>query len=171
MPKFKVLRERKGLQAKQIAEAANVDVTMYSRFENYRALPIPSDFERIIEALQCLPADIYTPDEVRLLPNANKAEVNGGARVSQEPTEYKMTVRLDNNSRQVLTREILQKCGYKSINEWAIACVAQLKDQYDAVNKKAPQPYVTRHTERLETKQTTNAPTGAILSQIISFVK
>ena len=40
MPKFKELREERDLQAKQVAERAGVDVTMYSRFENYRALPI-----------------------------------------------------------------------------------------------------------------------------------
>ena len=103
MPKFKELREAKGLLAKQVAERASVDVTMYSRFEKYRALPIPCDFERILDALECLPSDVYTPDEVRLLPNATKVEATGGARVDREPTEYKMTVRLDNNSRQVNT--------------------------------------------------------------------
>lgn len=112
MPKYKELREEKGLQAKQVADAASIDATMYSRFENYRALPIPDDFEKIVEALACLPTDIYTPDEVRLLPNANKVETNGGARVNQEPTEYKMTVRLGNNYRDVLTKDVLQKCGY-----------------------------------------------------------
>lgn len=61
MPKFKELREAKGLLAKQVAERASVDVTMYSRFEKYRALPIPCDFERILDALECLPTDIYTP--------------------------------------------------------------------------------------------------------------
>ena len=172
MPKYRELREQKGLQAKQVADAASIDATMYSRFENYRALPIPTDFERITEALQCLPTDIYTPEEIRLIPSANTAtEATGGAKALRETTEYKMTVRLNNDCRKVLTREVLQQCGFKSINEWVIYCVMQLKSQYEAANKKAPQPYATRHTERLETKQTTNAPTGAILSQINPFVK
>ena len=106
MPKYKELREEKGLQAKQVADAASIDATMYSRFENYRALPIPDDFEKIVEALACLPTDICTPDEVRLLPNANKVETNGGARVNQEPTEYKN----DRTARQQLPRRINERC-------------------------------------------------------------
>lgn len=36
MPKFKELREAKGLQAKQVAETASVDVTMYARLSTAR---------------------------------------------------------------------------------------------------------------------------------------
>ena len=174
MPKFKELREAKGLQAKQVAETASVDVTMYSRFENYRALPIPCDFERILDALECLPTDVYAPDEVRLLPNATKVEATGGARVDREPTEYKMTVRLDNNSRQVLTREILQKCGYKSINEWVIACVLRLKSQYEAIinqEKKPRNALRNKANGAAGARQRTNTPTDNSLSKSNSFVK
>ena len=174
MPKYKELREAKGLQAKQVAETAGVDVTMYSRFENYRALPIPDDFERILGALECLPTDVYKPDEVRLLPNAMKVEATGGARVDRKPTEYKMAVRLDNNSRQVLTREILQKCGYKSINDFIIACVLRLKIQYEAIISQEKKPRNALHNKAngvAGTKQTTNIPTDTILSKSNSFVK
>lgn len=174
MPKFKELREAKGLQAKQVADAAGVDATMYSRFENYRVLPIPGDFERILGALQCLPNDIYTPDEVQLLPNANKAEATGGARVNQEPTEYKMTVRLGNNYREVLTREVLQKCGYKSINDWVIACVVRLKNQYEAIIDAEKKPRNTLRNKAhgaAGARQTTNTPTDNILSKTKPFVK
>lgn len=174
MPKFKELRETKGLQAKQIAEAANVDVTMYSRFENYRALPIPCDFERILDALECLPMDVYDPDEVQLLPIATKAETTGGARVSREPTEYKMTVRLDNNSRQVLTRDILQKCGYKSINDFIVACVLRLKSQYEAIidqEKKPRNALRNKANGAVGARQCTNTPTDDSLSKSSSFVK
>lgn len=154
MPKFKELREEKGLQAKQVAERAGVDVTMYSRFENYRALPIPTDFEKILGALNCTPNEVYDPDEVQLLPNATKVEATGGVRTARQPDEYKMTVRLGNNHRGVLTKEVLQKCGYKSINEWVIACVERLKKQYDAIirsEQKSPAtPYATRRTGQSE---------------------
>ncbi len=170
MPKFRELRESKGLQAKQVADAAHIDATMYSRFENYRALPIPTDFVRITEALQCLPTDVYDPDEVLLIPSANNVEATGGARVIRETTEYKMTVRLNNDCRAVLTREVLQKCGFKSINEWVIACVMQLKSQYEATNKKAPQPYATRLAEQPEQGMPQCRP-GVILSQVNPFVK
>lgn len=174
MPKFKELREERGLQAKQVAEQAGVDVTMYSRFENYRALPIPEDFEKILGALNCTPNEVYDPDEVRLLPNANRVEATGGARVTADPTEYKMTVRLGNDSRQVLTREVLQKCGYKSINEWVAACVLRLKKQYDAIVNAEKKPRETLRNKAngaAGTKQTTNIPTDTILSKSNSFVK
>lgn len=174
MPKFKELREEKGLQAKQVADMASIDATMYSRFENYRALPIPDDFERIVEALECLPTDVYTPDEVRLLPNANKVEATGGARTSGQPTEYKMTVRLGNNYRDVLTKEVLQKCGYKSINDWVIACVIRLKKQYDAMvknEKKLRNALCDKTNGAVGVRQSTNAPTDTILSSLINFVK
>lgn len=174
IPKFKELREEKGLQAKQVAEQAGIDPTLYSRFENYRALPIPTDFERIVEALNCLPIEIYSPDEVRLLPNANRVEATGGARTTAEPTEYKMTVRLGNDSRQVLTREVLQKCGYKSINEWVAVCVQRLKSQYDAIISAEKKPRETlRNKERgaVGARQSTNTPTDAILPKSKTFVK
>ncbi len=136
MPKFRELREAKGLQAKQVAEAADIDATMFSRFENYRALPIPADFNRILEALECAPADVYTPGEVRLLPDAATVRAIGGAKVQTTPSEYKMTVRLGNNSRDILTREVLRACGYKSIGEWVNACLQRLKSQYEAIQRR-----------------------------------
>lgn len=170
MPKYRELREEKGLQAKQVADAASIDATMYSRFENYRALPIPGDFERITEALQCLPTDIYTPDEVRLIPSVSTTEATGEAKVIREATEYKMTVRLNNDCRAVLTREVLQQCSYKSITEWVIACVMQLKSQYEAANKKSSAALRDK-AHRAVGRQTTNAPTGNILSLLNPFVK
>ena len=154
MPKFKELREERDLQAKQVAERAGVDVTMYSRFENYRALPIPEDFERIIEALNCTPNEVYSPDEVRLLPNANRVEATGGARATADPTEYKMTVRLGNDSRQVLTREVLQKCD---------AIVNAEKKPRETLRNKA--------RGAVGARQTANTPTDAILPKSKTFVK
>lgn len=174
MPKFRELREEKGLQAKQVAEQAGIDPTLYSRFENYRALLIPTDFERIVEALNCTPNEVYSPDEVRLLPNANRVEATGGARTTAEPTEYKMTVRLGNDSRQVLTREVLQKCGYKSINEWVAVCVQRLKSQYDAIisAEKKPRNALRNKAHRaVGARQSTNTPTDTILSKTKTFVK
>lgn len=169
MPKLRELRERKGLQAKQVAERAQIDATMYSRFENYRALPIPGDFERIIRALECLPTDAYTPDEVRLLPNANKVETTGGAKVYLEPNEYKMTVRLNNDCREVLTREVLQECGYKSINDWVKACIMRLKSQYEAIMaKEKPRQSLAKKTSGVvEARHTTpKTPTQNSLSKL-----
>ena len=100
-----------------------------------RALPIPEDFEKIVEALNCLPTEVYEPNEVRLLPIVAKVEAVGGVRTNREPNDYKMTVRLENKHRDVLTKEVLQKCGYKSINDWVIACVERLKKQYDAIKR------------------------------------
>ena len=132
MPRLKEIRATKKLLAKQVAAAVGIDEGTYSKFENYRVLPIPADFKKIIAELECEPTDIYTTDEVELLPS--KVTVTGGARVSK-PDEYKMTVRLANDSRSVLTKEVLQKCGYKSINDWVKACVRRLKAQYEAILK------------------------------------
>lgn len=140
MPRYKELRQAKDLQARQVAEAAGIDPTMYSRFENYRVLPIPAEFCKLVEALGCLPADVYDPEEVALLPTANKVEATGGARVHQQPDHYQMTVRLGNDYRDVLTRTVLQKCGYKSINDWVIACVQRLKSQYEIILKAEKKP-------------------------------
>lgn len=170
MPKFKEVREEKGLQAKQVADTVGIDAGLFSKFENYRALPIPDDFARIVEALGCTPTDIYDPEEVRLLPNATKVEATGGSRVSREPDEYKMTVRLGNSHRDVLTKEVLQKCGYKSINDWVIACVERLKKQYEAImrseQKKPRNALRNKADEAAGARQTKNAetPTGTILS-------
>lgn len=140
MPKYKEIREKRGLQARQVAEAAGVDVTMLSRFENYRALPIPEDFRKILAALGCFAADVYSPNEVLLLPETNSVRTTGGARVQSEPDEYKMTVRLSNECREVLTKEVLHKCGYKNIGAWITECIYRLKDEYDDVVKTEKSP-------------------------------
>lgn len=135
MPKYKELREKKGLQARQVAEVAGIDPTMFSRYENFRVLPIPEDFRKVVAALECSPSDVYTPDEVLLLSGTNIVKTTGGTRVCAEPIEYKMTVRLDNECREVLTKEVLQKCGYKSIGAWITVCVRKLKEQYNELLK------------------------------------
>lgn len=134
MPKFKELREERGLQAKQVAERAGVEVTLYSRFENYRALPIPADFERIIEALNCTPNEVYSPDEVRLLPNATKVEATGGARVTADPTEYKMTVRLGNDTKALASVKTANETLANGYNE-AIKVVNDLSARVAALEK------------------------------------
>lgn len=133
MPRFKEVRASKKLLARQVAAAVGVDEGTYSKFENYRVLPIPDDFKKIISELECEPSDIYTPDEVALLPS--KIKTACGSRAFSEPNEYKMTVRLSNESRKVLTKEVLQKCGYNSINDWVKACVRRLKRQYEIILK------------------------------------
>lgn len=135
MPKLRELRETKGLQARQIADAAGIDPTMYSRYENYRVLPIPADFNKIVEVLGCSPTDVYEPSEVRLLPDTREVQTVGGAKIYRKPDEYKMTVRLGNDCREVLTRKILQTCGYKSISDWVSACVGRLKIEYETAVK------------------------------------
>lgn len=135
MPKYRELRETKGLQAKQVAQAAGIDPTMFSRFENYRVLPIPDDFRKVCETLGCAPSDVYTPDEVLLLPGTVSVKATGGVRACAEPSEYKMTVRLDNECREVLTKEVLQKCGYKSIGAWITSCIQKLRERYAELSK------------------------------------
>lgn len=169
MPKYRELREQKGLQTRQVAEAAGIDPTMFSRYENYRVLPIPDDFRKVLAALGCSASDVYTPDEVLLLTETNNVKATGGARASAEPSEYKMTVRLDNECREVLTREVLQKCGYKSIGAWITACVRRLKEQYKELlkeEKKNPARLGEKPHGEVEARHTTVKPQPAtILSQ------
>lgn len=142
MANYREIRKAKGLQARQVAEAAGIDPTMFSRFENYRVLPVPDDFRKVLRVLGCTASDIYTPDEVLLLPGTVEVKMTGGARAHVEPAEYKMTVRLDNECRATLTREVLQKCGYSSIGAWITACIRQLKQRYDELLKEKRRPTV-----------------------------
>ncbi len=135
MPKYKELRETKGLQAKQVAQEAGIDPTMFSRYENYRVLPIPDDFRKVLQVLGCAASDIYSPDEVILIPGTVEVKMTGGARVHAEPSEYKMTVRLNNDCREVLTKEVLQKCGYKNIGAWITSCIQKLRERYAELSK------------------------------------
>lgn len=175
MAKFKELREAKNLQAKQVAEAAGIDPTMYSRFENYRVLPIPEDFRKLLDVLGCAPSDIYANSEVLLLPETNNVRTVGGAKTNSEPSEYKMTVRLDNGCREVLTKEVLQNCGYKSIGEWITACIQKLKSQYEAVlkdEKKNPARLGEKTRREGKERHTTIKPKpDSILSQNNQNVK
>lgn len=131
MPKYKELRIIMDVQARQIAENAGIDPTMYSKFENYRCLPIPSEFKRICNALNCTPQEIYNAEEVTLISNFGADSVV--SRKDERPSGYKMTVRLSNDNREILTKEILSECGYKNIGDWVTACIQELKARYSVI--------------------------------------
>ena len=131
---LKEKRNAKGLFAREVADAIGMDAGLYSKIENYHVLPVPADFNGILEALGCAASEIYEPHEVALFPR-EKTNATGGARTHAEPVEYKLTVRLANGDRAILTKEVLEKCGYASISDWIKKCVLRLKAQHEIIIK------------------------------------
>lgn len=71
--------------------------------------------EAICKELNCERRDIYSDDELYL---PEKKPVAKQTHTRKEPNIYKLTVRLPERARKVLSPENLEKCGYHSLKDF-----------------------------------------------------
>ena len=65
--KLKEIRLSLNLTQRQIVKAINlIDVSMYSKIENYVCLPTPDVLCKICKVLNCRPQDVYSFKEIDL---------------------------------------------------------------------------------------------------------
>lgn len=113
-----ILRNKK---AKELATAIKLDEPMISKFANYKCLPVPRDMETICRVLGCGITDIYEESEVFYKKNAASTQKRVNA-----ATKYSLHVLLPKEARKVLSKENLQRAGYKNLTHWVWNCYKEL---------------------------------------------
>lgn len=133
--KLKSLRVDKGISRAKIVKAlkkadSRIDSGLYDKYEEYIALPTPKQIKAICEVLKVEPLDIYNKEEITLNKPQNDDKQGGS---EKEPECYKLTVLLPAEAKEWLNKEVLNKCGYRSITHWVSVCYKRLQKQYEHI--------------------------------------
>lgn len=127
---LKEKRLEKGKSQKDIAQSIGTDEPLYSKFENYKCLPVPVMMDKLTETLDCEIKDIYSDGEVYYRKVRKKASASSG---------YKLTVVLPPDAKEFL-QVALKECGYKDITYWVWRCYERLQKEYEYKKKASSQP-------------------------------
>ena len=112
--RLKEIIEKKGMMAKDLGAKVGLDAGNISRILNYRMLPIPATLNKICEVLGVEPLDIYTRDEVTLVPplkGKTTRHTDGTAR------GYNLCIMIPEKYRDKLSGWI-KELGYATFGEW-----------------------------------------------------
>ena len=107
--KLKHLIAKSGKKQAEIAKELNISEPLLSKFCNYICLPIPDDFNKICNLLNCKPTDVYTKDEVLLI-KTEKAQ-------KESDKFYKFSVRLPKDKKHLFEEKFLKQLGYYSLEK------------------------------------------------------
>lgn len=132
--KLQEVRKARGIEQAALAKNVGVSVPMMSNFENYKCLPIPVTMKAICSELKCERKDIYEDKELYFPETKAGHKTKFGCRL--EPDVYKLSVRLPERARKVLTQENLEKCGYHSLKDFVWHCFMRFEKQLAILNKK-----------------------------------
>lgn len=138
------VRKSQGLEQSELAKRVKTTAPMMSCFENYKCIPTPPMLEAICKELKCGVWDIYDKREIFVSERNVKRVLK--SKVSEQKQVYKLTVRLPNNSRNILTQSNLEKCGYHSLKDFIWHCFKRFERQLQIVNKKEKP---TKHSDCL----------------------
>lgn len=129
------IRTSRNIEQAELARQIGTTAPMMSYFEHYKCLPVPEMLTQICNILKCNISDLYEDKEIYL-----KTVTNGCSHLKvedrKEPTIYKLTVRLPETKRNILTQENLQKCGYHSLKDFIWHCVLRFEKQLATTTKK-----------------------------------
>lgn len=122
--------KRENIQQKELAKKINVDEWQLSKIVNYKCLPLPEQADKICECLNCNILDIYNKNEIDLVKGVKKASRN-----KNDNLYYRLSVRLNKSGCNCLKLENLQILGYKTIKEWVLECMDNLKERQRQAKK------------------------------------
>ena len=129
------IRISRNVEQAELARQIGATAPMVSYFEHYKCLPVPEMLIQICKSLNCNVSDLYEDKEIYL-----KTIQNGCLHVKvenrKEPAVYKLSVRLPEVKRNILTQENLQKCGYHSLKDFIWHCVLRFEKQLATTIKK-----------------------------------
>jgi DNA-binding XRE family transcriptional regulator len=144
---LKGIRIQRGIKQKELAQSIGKDEPFLSRLEQYVYLPTPEVAKALCEQLNVSILDIYAREECDLLQLCSRNGATGnvtedssrGACRSPSPREpkiYRLSVRIPRHKfENILAKEILRKCGYRSITHWIDCCLNRLELQYSHITK------------------------------------
>lgn len=129
--KLKEVRSYRNIGQAEFAERVGTTSPMMSNFENYKCIPVPNMLKRMCDILECDMSDIYEDEEIYIKKNNNLI-----IRVRKQKQEYKLTVSLPEEAREVFTPTNLRKCGYHSLKDFIWHCYKRFEKQLAIINKK-----------------------------------
>lgn len=115
----------------------SIDIPLLSKMENGVCLPTVETMPALELAYGLTRYALYPSEELDF-----GVGVSSFATAEDKPAkphrDYhrikdKRTFRLPDHLSMVLTDEVLSDCGYSTAQDWFLACVRQLKNQYDAI--------------------------------------
>ena len=123
MSKVKETRQALGLSQTAVAEQVGTSSMILSTIENDKALPIPSDMDKLCAVLGKTVGELYTRAETsfgrRDYRTGNTAITNLSVRV---PREFKD---------QFINDKILAALGYESFKDWLIDMARETRQKYN----------------------------------------
>ena len=122
--------KRENIQQKELANILNIDKVQMNEIANYKVLPLPEQADKICECLNCNILDIYNKNEIDLVKGVKKASRN-----KTDNLYYRLSVRLNKSGCNCLKLENLQILGYKTIKEWVLECMDNLKERQRQAKK------------------------------------
>lgn len=132
--KLQEIRRERGFEQAEFAKKIETSAPMMSCFENYKCIPVPEMLKKICEVLECNIEDIYEKKEIFV----DSKEFKGQLKVKATTKSiYKLTVELPNSTRNVLTQNNLEKCGYHSLKDFIWHCCKRFERQLSIINKKS----------------------------------
>lgn len=143
---LKSIRTLKGYKQKELAEAIGKNESFLSRIEKYVYLPTPEIASALCEILQVNLLDIYSREECDLLAIMPPLQAGEEGREDEtstpstphfcEPNTYRLSVRIPRQTfENLLTKEVLNRCGYRSITHWVSVCLYRLERQFFHITK------------------------------------
>ena len=130
--KLKAVRSYREIGQAEFAKKVGTTAPMMSNFENYKCVPVPSMLKRMCEILNCKISDIYSDDEIYI----KKEAKNLIAKRIEQKLYYKLTVRMPDYTRELLTLKNLRMCGYHSLTDFIWHCCKRFERQLAVVRKK-----------------------------------
>lgn len=131
---LKEILKNKNMLQYDLANYIGIDKVQMSEIVNYKCLPTPQQAERICEILDCNILDIYNKSEIDLINGVKKASRN-----KTDNLYYRLSVRLNKSGCNCLKLENIQLLGYKTIKEWVIDCMEDLKQRQKQARREKEQ--------------------------------
>ena len=123
MSKVRETRQALGLSQSEVAEKVGTSTMILSTIENDKALPTPSDMDKLCAVLGKTVGELYTREETsfgrRDYRTGNTAIANLSVRV---PRDFK---------EQFLNDKILAALGYESFKDWLMDMARETRQRYN----------------------------------------
>lgn len=123
MSKVKETRQALGISQSEVAEKVGTSTMILSTIENDKALPTPSDMDKLCEVLGKTVSELYTRAETsfgrRDYRTGNAAIANLSVRV---PRDFKD---------QFINDKILAALGYESFKDWLMDMARETRQKYN----------------------------------------
>lgn len=131
---LKEILKNKNIEQQELSDKTNIDKWQISKICNYKCLPTPEQAYKICDVLDCNILDIYNKSEIDLINGVKKASRN-----KTDNLYYRLSVRLNKASCNCLKLDNIKLLGYKTIKDWVLDCMKDLKQKQKQARREKEQ--------------------------------